>query len=759
MSSYIVLARKWRPQTFADLVGQQHIAVTLQNAIMQNRVAHAFLFTGSRGVGKTSSARIFAKALNCEHAPSEEPCNACQSCREITEGRSMDVIEIDGASNRGINEIREVLEAVRYAPSRDRYKIYIIDEVHMLTTEAFNALLKTLEEPPPHVVFIFATTDPNKIPVTILSRCQRYDFKRIGNEDLFAHLTKIAQAEHIEFEPSALRLIARTARGGVRDALSAMDQVIAFAPAPITGERAAEVLGVATRETLTAMAKAVLDGDVARAVACIGRVEHYGQNLTLFANDFLEYLRDAAVVAAAPQADIPTELSPAERDEIRSWLNASSPDRFQRLFKIWYETADGLSKNLSPRLALEMAAIRMCQVEPVVPLDNILRKLDAITRALSGQIKLSPDALESVRAYLSPAFGQAPDGEKKNFRLNDESAPAFGRADGEPAAQSVAGAPAAPSQPSHKMRESGEWNARDANVHSNAEQSSADSGDLWRARTAAVQTSDKSAGAPAAPSQPAHKMRESGEWNAQSSDFYRKAEQSSGDSGNSHAAQMRGMQDDQADDVFGDWQTDNPNDDDEDARCFGDWNEAPAVTDPDADEDGDDGFDLPAQAAAGEKNEKMLAVSANRLKRPKLGSLSQDNPDDLLYGWQQIVQKLAAPLSTIMSKAHVRQLTRECVAVSLPGAYKDIINAGHLAEILRILSKLLAPGCRFSADFDQAADDTETLAAVAAKREFEAQEKSLEHLKNSPLFKDVCHRFGIRSESIRFTFNQDRTPS
>ena len=309
------------------------------------------------------------------------------------------------------------------------------------------------------------------------------------------------------------------------------------------------------------------------------------------------------------------------------------------------------------------------------------------------------------------------------------------------------------------MRESGEWNARDANVHSNAEQSSADSGDLWRARTAAVQTSDKSAGAPAAPSQPAHKMRESGEWNAQSSDFYRKAEQSSGDSGNSHAAQMRGMQDDQADDVFGDWQTDNPNDDDEDARCFGDWNEAPAVTDPDADEDGDDGFDLPAQAAAGEKNEKMLAVSANRLKRPKLGSLSQDNPDDLLYGWQQIVQKLAAPLSTIMSKAHVRQLTRECVAVSLPGAYKDIINAGHLAEILRILSKLLAPGCRFSADFDQAADDTETLAAVAAKREFEAQEKSLEHLKNSPLFKDVCHRFGIRSESIRFTFNQDRTPS
>ena len=221
-ASYIVLARKWRPQTFADLVGQQHIAVTLQNAIAQNRVAHAFLFTGSRGVGKTSTARIFAKALNCAKAPVSEPCNACQSCLEITDGHSMDVIEIDGASNRGINEIREVLDAVRYAPSRDRYKIYIIDEVHMLTTEAFNALLKTLEEPPPHVIFIFATTDPNKIPITIVSRCQRYDFKRIQTDDLVEHLSKIAQSEHIDFEESALRLIARTARGGVRDALSAI---------------------------------------------------------------------------------------------------------------------------------------------------------------------------------------------------------------------------------------------------------------------------------------------------------------------------------------------------------------------------------------------------------------------------------------------------------------------------------------------------------------------------------------------------------
>ncbi len=764
MSSYIVLARKWRPQTFADLVGQQHIAVTLQNAIMQNRVAHAFLFTGSRGVGKTSSARIFAKALNCEHAPSEEPCNACQSCREITEGRSMDVIEIDGASNRGINEIRDVLEAVRYAPSRDRYKIYIIDEVHMLTTEAFNALLKTLEEPPPHVIFIFATTDPNKIPVTILSRCQRYDFKRIGNEDLFAHLTKIAQAEHIEFEPSALRLIARAARGGVRDALSAMDQVIAFAPEPITGERAAEVLGVATRETLTAMVNAVLDGDVARAVACIGRVEHYGQNLTLFANDLLEYLRDATVVAAAPQADIPTELSPAERSEIRARLNPSSLDRFERLFKIWYETTDGLSKNLSPRLALEMAAIRMCKVEPVVPLDNILRKLDAITRALSGQIRLSPDALDSVRAYLSPSFGEAPAGEKKNPRLSDESAlsPLFGRDAEESAAQPAAGiASGAHEEVSDKIRESVDSDVHSFDSRLKPEQSSKDSCGAERAQPAAERTPDKSAGNGSGDyAHVSNTIRGFVYSDVNDASSCSNTEQYSKINHNSGGAQPQDQQDDCDGDVFGDWQTDNPNDDDEDARCFGDWNDAAAGIEPtDGDDADDDGSDLPEHAATGEKNEKMLAVSVNRLKRPKLDSLSQDNPDDLLYGWQQIVQKLAAPLSTIMSKAHVRQLTRECVAVSLPRTYKDIINAGHAAEISRVLSKLLAPGCRFSADFDQAADDTETLAAVQAKRDFEAQEKSLEHLKNSPLFKDVCHRFGIRSDSIRFTFNQDRTSS
>ena len=738
MSSYIVLARKWRPQTFADLVGQQHIAVTLQNAIMQNRVAHAFLFTGSRGVGKTSSARIFAKALNCEHAPCEEPCNACQSCREITEGRSLDVVEIDGASNRGINEIREVLEAVRYAPSRDRYKIYIIDEVHMLTTEAFNALLKTLEEPPAHVVFIFATTDPNKIPVTILSRCQRYDFKRISNEDLFAHLSSIAHAEQIDFEPSALRLIARTARGGVRDALSAMDQVIAFAPPPITGDRAAEVLGVATRETLTAMVKAILDQDVAKAIACIGRVEHYGQNLALFANDLLEFLRDATVVAAAPQSDIPTELSPAERAEIRSWLTQASIDRFQRLFHIWYQTTDSLSKNLSPRLALEMAAIRMCQVETVVPLDNILERLDVITQALSGHIDLSPDALESVRAYLTPSSSTTQSTTTPSHSPNPAATT-------NPEQYSTSPHTTAQNSASNKTASSTSTPANFPNpaATTNPEQNSSHSPSIGDIHHFPPYPSNASSEAPpigATQNQSGDSPKQS----APPSQTPSKSPRSKSKDASQTNATPRPPEPDASQNVADVWNDGSA----ADTRISSiEWNAASRDIDDDDAEEID------------EKSEKMLAVSGDRLKRPKLDSLSQDNPDELLYGWRQIVQTLGAPLSTIMSKAHVNALTAKEVSVSLPRAYRDIITHEHIDDVARSVAKLVAPSCRFSIDYAQKDDDNETLAALQAQRDFEAQQQAFNRIKNSPLFKDVCRRFDVKAESIHFTFNQDRTSS
>ena len=780
MSSYIVLARKWRPQTFADLVGQQHIAVTLQNAIMQNRVAHAFLFTGSRGVGKTSSARIFAKALNCEHAPCEEPCNACQSCREITEGRSLDVVEIDGASNRGINEIREVLEAVRYAPSRDRYKIYIIDEVHMLTTEAFNALLKTLEEPPAHVVFIFATTDPNKIPVTILSRCQRYDFKRISNEDLFAHLSSIAHAEQIDFEPSALRLIARTARGGVRDALSAMDQVIAFAPPPITGDRAAEVLGVATRETLTAMVKAILDQDVAKAIACIGRVEHYGQNLALFANDLLEFLRDATVVAAAPQSDIPTELSPAERAEIRSWLTQASIDRFQRLFHIWYQTTDSLSKNLSPRLALEMAAIRMCQVETVVPLDNILERLDVITQALSGHIDLSPDALESVRAYLTPSSSTTQSTTTPSHSPNPAattnpeqySTSPHTTAQNSASDKTTSSSSSSSSTPSHSPNPAATTNPEQYSTfpHTTEHNSATD-------KTASSTSTPANSPNPAATTNPEQNSSHSpsigdihhfppypsnasseappiGATQNQSGDSPKqsasppqtpsKSPRSKSKDASQTNATPRPPEPDASQNVADVWNDGSA----ADTRISSiEWNAASRDIDDDDAEEID------------EKSEKMLAVSGDRLKRPKLDSLSQDNPDELLYGWRQIVQTLGAPLSTIMSKAHVNALTAKEVSVSLPRAYRDIITHEHIDDVARSVAKLVAPSCRFSIDYAQKDDDNETLAALQAQRDFEAQQQAFNRIKNSPLFKDVCRRFDVKAESIHFTFNQDRTSS
>ena len=744
MSSYIVLARKWRPQTFADLVGQQHIAVTLQNAIMQNRVAHAFLFTGSRGVGKTSSARIFAKALNCEHAPCEEPCNACQSCREITEGRSLDVVEIDGASNRGINEIREVLEAVRYAPSRDRYKIYIIDEVHMLTTEAFNALLKTLEEPPAHVVFIFATTDPNKIPVTILSRCQRYDFKRISNEDLFAHLSSIAHAEQIDFEPSALRLIARTARGGVRDALSAMDQVIAFAPPPITGDRAAEVLGVATRETLTAMVKAILDQDVAKAIACIGRVEHYGQNLALFANDLLEFLRDATVVAAAPQSDIPTELSPAERAEIRSWLTQASIDRFQRLFHIWYQTTDSLSKNLSPRLALEMAAIRMCQVETVVPLDNILERLDVITQALSGHIDLSPDALESVRAYLTPSSSTTQSTTTPSHSPNPAATtnPEQYSTSPHTTAQNSA-SDKTTSSSSSSSSTSTPANSPNPAATTNPEQNSSHSPSIGDIHHFPPYPSNASSEAPPIGA-PQNQSGDSPKQSAPPSQTPSKSPRSKSKDASQTNATHRPPEPDASQDVADVWNDGSA----ADTRISSiEWNAASRDIDDDDAEEID------------EKSEKMLAVSGDRLKRPKLDSLSQDNPDELLYGWRQIVQTLGAPLSTIMSKAHVNALTAKEVSVSLPRAYRDIITHEHIDDVARSVAKLVAPTCRFSIDYAQKDDDNETLAALQAQRDFEAQQQAFNRIKNSPLFKDVCRRFDVKAESIHFTFNQDRTSS
>src|SRR6185369_13417504 len=291
-----VLARKYRPQTFSDLTGQDHVSRTLQNAIESGRVAHAFLFTGARGVGKTSTARILAKTLNCERGVTHEPCNVCHLCIEITKGTSTDVFEIDGASNTGVDDIRELRDNVKYLPSHSRYKIFIIDEVHMLTNNAFNALLKTLEEPPAHVKFIFATTEPHKLPVTILSRCQRFDFKRVPLAKMIARLRFILDQEKVTMSDTALAMVARKGDGSMRDSLSALDQVLAFCGEKVDDPAVISLLGVVDRTLLLSAIDAILARDTATLVDIVRTVDDSGYNIRHFCHELIELMRTLLLI-------------------------------------------------------------------------------------------------------------------------------------------------------------------------------------------------------------------------------------------------------------------------------------------------------------------------------------------------------------------------------------------------------------------------------------------------------------------------------
>ena len=381
--SYVVLARKWRPQTFADLTGQQHVAQTLGNALHQDRVPHALLFTGARGVGKTSSARILAMALNCAKGPTIAPCGVCDACVEIQRGANVDVLEIDGASNRGINEIRELRDGVRYAPSRDRYKVYIIDEVHMLTTEAFNALLKTLEEPPRQVVFILATTEVHKIPVTILSRCQRFDFRRIPHAEIVERLAWIAVQENLQIDRSVLGMIARQAQGGMRDALSLMDQVIAFAGTTVTAEVAAGILGASERRRLFELSAAVIDRNVDHALGVVDDIASYGVNMQHFASEFLEHLRDLTVIAASRGQSRLTALTEDEVELARSQVARSDAATLHRMFEMMMETTEAVARSNHARLVLDMGVVRLASLEPMSSIESVIERLHTIARGES----------------------------------------------------------------------------------------------------------------------------------------------------------------------------------------------------------------------------------------------------------------------------------------------------------------------------------------------------------------------------------------
>jgi DNA polymerase III subunit gamma/tau len=378
--SYLVIARKYRPQTFDEVVGQNHVTRTLKNAITLGRIAHAYLFSGPRGVGKTTVARLLAKALNCQKGPTPDPCNQCPMCRGIMDGSVTDVYEIDGASNTGVDDIRELRENVRYLPSAGRYNIYIIDEVHMLSINAFNALLKILEEPPAHVIFIFATTEAHKIPVTILSRTQRFDFKRIAARDIMIRLADIAGKEGISAADGALAIISREAAGSMRDAQSLMDQVIGYSGDSISEDAVREVLGLTDRALLFAMIEALARYDASLAIYNLAEVYTQGYDIIQYYRELVELMRNLLLIKAAPTISTP-DLTAEEREELTEIGRPLSIDELTQVFNILFSAEYSIRTSSDPRIAMELVLIKMARAGSVESITDII---DTLSR-LGGQ--------------------------------------------------------------------------------------------------------------------------------------------------------------------------------------------------------------------------------------------------------------------------------------------------------------------------------------------------------------------------------------
>ncbi|MBI2159889.1 MAG: DNA polymerase III subunit gamma/tau [Candidatus Rokubacteria bacterium] len=382
--SYQVLARKWRPQTFDAVVGQDAITRTLRNALASGRIAHAYLFAGPRGIGKTTTARLLARALLCRERRGPEACGACGVCRESAAGTLMDVIEIDGASNRGIEEIRTLRENVKYAPARGRYKVYIIDEVHQLTDFAFNALLKTLEEPPPHVVFVLATTDPRDIPPTVLSRVQRFDFRPIAPDLLAASLERILKEEGVPFEPGALPVIVRAAEGSLRDALSLLDTAIAYGNGTLEAAPVAQLLGATAPEAVRAFAAALIAHDTGAALEAVDHSAREGEDLQAFVRDVIDVLRRALVLKAAPTAKL-ADLTHQEGNELRKLGEAASLDEMLYVLRAFLEADAAMRESPHPRVELEIATVRATRRPVPQALEEVLKRVDEVGTLLRQQ--------------------------------------------------------------------------------------------------------------------------------------------------------------------------------------------------------------------------------------------------------------------------------------------------------------------------------------------------------------------------------------
>ena len=388
--SYTALYRKFRPDTFADVKGQEHIVTTLKNQLKANRIGHAYLFTGTRGTGKTTVAKIFARTVNCENPTEDGPCGECRICRAIAAGASMNVIEIDAASNNGVDNIREIVEEVSYSPAEGKYKVYIIDEVHMLSIGAFNALLKTLEEPPSYVIFILATTEVHKLPITILSRCQRYDFKRISIDTITGRMQELIDAEDVKVEEKALRYIAKTADGSMRDALSLLDQCIAFHLGhELTYDKVLDVLGAVDTEVFSRLLRNVLDRDVLGCVQLLEEIVMQGRELTQFVTDFTWYLRNLMLVQASDNLEDVIDMSTDNLKRLKEEAQLADMEKIVRYIRIFSELSGQIRYASQKRILVEIALIKLCKPEMEKDQDSMLDRIRQVEEKVENGVTVT----------------------------------------------------------------------------------------------------------------------------------------------------------------------------------------------------------------------------------------------------------------------------------------------------------------------------------------------------------------------------------
>lgn len=419
--SYTALYRKFRPDSFEDVKGQDHIVTTLKNQIMADRIGHAYLFCGTRGTGKTTVAKILAKTVNCEHPVDGNPCNECETCRAIAEGTSMNVIEIDAASNNGVDNIREIREEVAYSPTTGRFKVYIIDEVHMLSIGAFNALLKTLEEPPAYVIFILATTEAHKIPITILSRCQRYDFKRISISTIAARLQDLMEQEQVEAEEKALRYIAKKADGSMRDALSLLDQCIAFyLGQKLTYDHVLEVLGAVDTDEFSRLLREVLSNDVTRVITHLEELIMQGRELGQFVTDFTWYLRNLLLLKTSDNMEDVLDVSTENLEQLKEEAGMVREDTLMRFIRIFSELSSQLKYASSKRVLLEIALIKLCRPQMESDEISLTERIRLLEKRMEEGMPVQPQAVQRQHQELTP---QAPEEAQASATELERAAP------------------------------------------------------------------------------------------------------------------------------------------------------------------------------------------------------------------------------------------------------------------------------------------------------------------------------------------------